>query len=130
MEERSAPLTPMVAGVVADVDGTLGTKDKVLTPRAIRAVKGMQARGVVFTITSGRPPRSMKMLVEPLGMNVPMAAFNGGIIFLPDLTIVDERPIPADVTPAIIDMIRACSLYVWIYRATEWVGHRSPRPPR
>jgi hypothetical protein len=62
----------------------------------------------------------MRMLVEPLGMKVPMAAFNGGIIILPDMTVVDERAIPADVAPAVIDTIRSFGLYAWIYRSTEW----------
>src|SRR5215213_1290322 len=96
-----------IAAVLADVDGTLVTKSKQLTPRAIQAVKTLQERGVLFAITSGRPPRGMRMLVEPLGMTVPMAAFNGGIIVLPDLTIVDERTIAADVASAVIETIRA-----------------------
>ena len=117
-----------IMGVLADVDGTLVTKDKVLTRRTILAVKELQAKGVVFAITSGRPPRGMKMLVEPLAIKAPMAAFNGGIMVLPDLTVVDERLIPADVAPAVIDMIRAHDLYVWIYRATEWYV-TDPRAP-
>jgi Cof subfamily protein (haloacid dehalogenase superfamily) len=114
------PATQKIAAVLADVDGTLVTKSKALTPRAIRAVKELQEHGVLFAITSGRPPRGMRMLVEPLGMKVPMAAFNGGIIILPDLTVVDERPIPADVAPAVIETIRSHGLYAWIYRSTEW----------
>jgi Cof subfamily protein (haloacid dehalogenase superfamily) len=109
-----------IAAVLADVDGTLVTKAKVLTPRAMQAVKQLQERGVLFAITSGRPPRGMRMLVEPLGMTVPMAAFNGGILVLPDMTVVDERAIPADVAPAVVETIRAHGLYAWIYRATEW----------
>jgi Cof subfamily protein (haloacid dehalogenase superfamily) len=120
MADDTGQATQPIAAVLADVDGTLVTKDKVLTPRAIKAVKQLQERGVLFAITSGRPPRGMRMLVEPLGMKVPMAAFNGGIIILPDMTVVDERAIPADVTPAVIETIRAHGLYVWIYRATEW----------
>jgi Cof subfamily protein (haloacid dehalogenase superfamily) len=53
-------------------------------------------------------------------MKLPMAAFNGGVIILPDLTVVDERPIPADVTPAVIEMIRAEGAYVWIYGSQDW----------
>jgi len=109
-----------IAAVLTDVDGTLVTKDKVLTPRAIRAVKALQERGVLFAITSGRPPRGMRMLVEPLGMDIPMAAFNGGVIVMPDMTIVDERVIPPEVTPAIMEVVRSFGLYVWIYELTEW----------
>jgi Cof subfamily protein (haloacid dehalogenase superfamily) len=60
------------------------------------------------------------MLVHPLEMRGPMAAFNGGIIVQPDMTIVDERTVPADVAPAAIDTIRAHGLYPWIYRGAEW----------
>jgi HAD superfamily hydrolase (TIGR01484 family) len=120
MADRTRPVSQTIAAVLADVDGTLVTKDKVLTPRAVEAVQQLHERRVVFAITSGRPPRGMRMLVEPLGMRVPMAAFNGGIIVLPDLSVVDERTIPADVAPAVIDTIRAHGLYVWMYRATEW----------
>jgi hydroxymethylpyrimidine pyrophosphatase-like HAD family hydrolase len=47
--------------VLADVDGTLVTADKVLTPRARAAVKALHAAGTAFAITSGRPPRGMAM---------------------------------------------------------------------
>jgi Cof subfamily protein (haloacid dehalogenase superfamily) len=36
------------------------------------------------------------------------------------MTIVDERVIPTDVTPAVIDTIAALGLYAWIYRGAEW----------
>jgi Cof subfamily protein (haloacid dehalogenase superfamily) len=109
-----------IAAVLADVDGTLVTKKKVLTPRAIEAIERLHERGVLFAITSGRPPRGMRMLVHPLEMRGPMAAFNGGIIVMPDMTVVDERAIPADIAPMVIDAISASGLYPWIYRATEW----------
>ena len=80
------PPTHTIAAVLADVDGTLVTKTKTLTPRAIQAIERLHERGVLFAITSGRPPRGMRMLVEPLDMRGPMAAFNGGIIVQPDLT--------------------------------------------
>jgi Cof subfamily protein (haloacid dehalogenase superfamily) len=120
MAGASIPATEAIAAVLADVDGTLLTKTKALTPRAIGAIEDLHQRGVLFAITSGRPPRGMRMLVHPLEMRGPMAAFNGGIIVQPDMTIVDERAIPADVTSAVIDTIGAHSLYAWIYRAAEW----------
>src|SRR6516164_7247029 len=116
-----SPAAPQaISAVLADVDGTLVTKSKALTPRAIDAIEQLHERGVIFAITSGRPPRGMRMLVHPLEMRGPMAAFNGGIIVQPDMTIVDERVIPDDVTPAVVDMILAYGLYAWIYRAAEW----------
>jgi Cof subfamily protein (haloacid dehalogenase superfamily) len=120
MTEDPGSATRTIAAVLADVDGTLVTRDKVLTPRAIRAVRQLQERGVLFAVTSGRPPRGLRMLVEPLGMRVPMAAFNGGSIVLPDLTVVDERVVPADVAPAVVEAMREHGLDVWVYHATDW----------
>ena len=54
--------------VLADVDGTLVTAEKVLTPRAVAAVKALQTAGIAFAITSGRPPRGMAMLIGPLDL--------------------------------------------------------------
>jgi Cof subfamily protein (haloacid dehalogenase superfamily) len=120
LTDSSIPKAQRIAAVLADVDGTLVTKAKVLTPRALAAIQRLYERGVLFAITSGRPPRGMRMLVQPLEMHGPMAAFNGGIIVLPDLAIVDERVIPPEVTPAVISTMAVLGLYVWIYRGAEW----------
>jgi Cof subfamily protein (haloacid dehalogenase superfamily) len=116
----SIPTSQTIAAVLADVDGTLVTNDKVLTPRAIAAVERLHERGVLFAITSGRPPRGMRMLVSPLQLRGPIAAFNGGLIVRPDMTIVVEQTVPADVAPAAIKTIRELGAYAWIYRGAEW----------
>src|SRR5262245_63015581 len=96
VESARRLVTPTISAVLTDVDGTLVTKDKILTARARQAVRALRERGIVFTITSGRPPFGMGPLVEPLGLTMPMAAFNGGVVVLPDLSILDERLLPDD----------------------------------
>jgi transaldolase len=129
MKNRNVPNVQPISAVLTDVDGTLVTKDKVLTSRALQAVKSLRERGIVFTITSGRPPFGMRSLVEPLGLTMPMAAFNGGVIVLPDLSILDERQLPGYVLPALIDMIQAHGLDIFLFRATDWYV-RSLEAPR
>ncbi|GAA4601594.1 Cof subfamily protein (haloacid dehalogenase superfamily) [Actinoplanes octamycinicus] len=109
-----------ISAVLADVDGTLVNNKTELTPRTIDAVHRLHAHGVLFCLTGGRPPRGLRMLVEPLGMEFPMAAFNGGVIVLPDMTVADQCPVPVDVSLRVIDTCRAHGLLVWIYTATEW----------
>src|SRR2546428_5386660 len=70
--------------LLADVDGTLLTHEKVLTTRARAAVAQLGVAGVQFAITSGRPPRGMQMLIQPLALTTPIAAFNGGVVLRPD----------------------------------------------
>jgi len=74
MENSRIPDAPSISAVLTDVDGTLVTKDKILTQRALQSVNHLRERGIVFTITSGRPPFGMQPLVEPLGLTMPMAA--------------------------------------------------------
>jgi transaldolase len=121
--------TGSISAVLTDVDGTLVTKDKVLTQRTLQAVQQLRERGIVFTITSGRPPFGMQALVEPLNLTMPMAAFNGGVITLPDLSILDERQLPEYLLPALIDVIQAHGLDVFLFRATDWYV-RSLEAPR
>lgn len=71
----------------------------------------------------------MRMLVEPLGLTMPMAAFNGGAIVLPDMTIIDERLLPDTLVPALINTILAHGLDVWLFRSTDWFV-RSRNAPR
>src|ERR1700756_5231882 len=92
--------------VIADVDGTLVTQEKVLTQRAIDAVRNLRTAGIQFSVTSGRPPRGMAMLIEPLQLNQPLAAFNGGVLIQPDLTtVVDQKFLPAGIPEKVIGSI-------------------------
>jgi transaldolase len=120
MERRSPHGGEAISVVLTDVDGTLVTKEKVLTERAIRSVHRLRELGILFTITSGRPPFGMRTLVEPLGLNLPMAAFNGGVIVLPDLSILDERQLPDYLVPALCDLLEAHGLDVFLFRSADW----------
>jgi Cof subfamily protein (haloacid dehalogenase superfamily) len=106
--------------VLADVDGTLVTNDKVLTDRAIAAVRALADAGVAFAITSGRPPRGMSMLIEPLELTTPIAAFNGGLIVDAAFKVLEEKVLPATLVPRIVGDLEAAGLDVWCYRGAEW----------
>ena len=118
--EHSSSNGNSIVALLADVDGTLITKDKVLTQRAISAVKRLHARGIVFCITSGRPPYGLRMFVDPLELTIAMAAFNGGIIVRPDLSVIDEKRLPPGTGPQVIDAMRAHELDVWVFGGTDW----------
>jgi Cof subfamily protein (haloacid dehalogenase superfamily) len=113
---------------IADVDGTLVTPDKALTARALDAVAQLRASGVGFSITSGRPPRGMKMLIEPLGLTEPFAAFNGGMLVRPDLTIEVAHLLPPETARETVRILEKDGLDVWIYRGTDWCLHDKNAP--
>lgn len=119
---------PRIRLLIADVDGTLVTPDKVLTPRAIQAVHHLHDAGIAFAITSGRPPRGMTMLIEPLALITPIPGFNGGMFVRPDMTIIEQHVLPASVTARVITTIDAHGLTVWIYRGKDWFVRKREAP--
>ena len=106
--------------LLSDVDGTLVRPDKSLSPRSIAAVHALDEAGILFAVTSGRPPRGMSMLVEPLSLRTPLAAFNGGLVIDADLTVLEEHVIPDDVVAPTIRLLESFDLSVWVYRGADW----------
>jgi Cof subfamily protein (haloacid dehalogenase superfamily) len=106
--------------MLADVDGTLVTPDKVLTDEAIAAVRLLAEADIRFAVTSGRPPRGMEMLVEPLDLQTPIAAFNGGCIVDRTMTVIEQRVLPEDLVRPIAELMQSFGLAVWVYRGADW----------
>jgi Cof subfamily protein (haloacid dehalogenase superfamily) len=114
--------------VLADVDGTLVTPDKTLTERSKIAVHKLDEAGIAFAITSGRPPRAMRMLVGPLGLHTPIAGYNGGMWVKPDMTPLEVKAIPREIVRPIIRGLIARGLDAWVFRGDEWIL-RDPGAP-
>ncbi|WP_298382151.1 Cof-type HAD-IIB family hydrolase [Ferrimicrobium sp.] len=106
--------------VLADVDGTLVTNEKVLTPRASKAVVALSRAQVLFSLTSGRPPKGMQMLVAPLKIALPFAAFNGGQILSPGFDVLIEHTLDDDLVEAITHYLDRHKLDVWFYAGSNW----------
>src|SRR5713226_7045159 len=129
MALRNGNSTKPIRMVIADVDGTLVTQEKVLTKKAAEAVLQLHEAGIQFSVTSGRPPRGMAMLIDPLKLTQPLAAFNGGVLILPDLkTVVDQKFLPAGAPEKVIEAIGKHGLDGWVYTDTEWFV-RDPNAP-
>ena len=60
------------------------------------------------------------MLVEPLGLDTPIAAFNGGLLVDHDMNVLEEHVLPEDLVGPIVELIGSSGLDVWIYRGADW----------
>jgi len=115
------PERQKISLVLADVDGTLLTEQKILTKRAQAAVAALREAHVRFAITSGRPPRGMAMLFDALQLDTPIAGFNGGLFVKPDLSIIEQKTLPQDIAARAIMLLRQHKLDVWIYTGNDWL---------
>lgn len=106
--------------VLSDVDGTLLTSDKVLTDATVDAVRALHAAGIAFTVTSSRPAQGLAMLIEPLGIDAPIGAFNGGVFVDSTLAVVDERPLPVAVAARTVELVDEAGVDPWLYTGTHW----------
>ncbi len=111
-----------VSLVISDVDGTLVTTDKVLTERSCAAVARLHSAGIGFSIVSSRPPFGLRMLAEPLGIRLPMGAYNGGALVAPDLAILEQRLLPSDVVGETITILRSFGADIWVFAGDRWLA--------
>jgi Cof subfamily protein (haloacid dehalogenase superfamily) len=129
LSHRSSPTSSQrFSLVIADVDGTLVTQRKILTSRAVASVKALNDKGIEFAITSGRPPRGMAMLIEPLRLHVPIAGFNGGVFTHPDLTVIKSRSLDPAAARKCVELLLDEGVDVWVYTKDEWLI-RDPKAP-
>jgi Cof subfamily protein (haloacid dehalogenase superfamily) len=120
LNSLSSSTSPAIGLLLADVDGTLVTQEKVLTEAAIAAVRELHEAGILFALTSGRPPRGMSMLIEPLDVRTPIAAFNGGLLVDREMTVIEQRTIPPELVAPTIELLQSHDLDVWLYQGADW----------
>lgn len=113
-------MTTPIRLVVSDVDGTLVDPDKTLRPATIAAVRRLEAAGVGFTIISARPRSGLMALVETLGVDAPVGAFNGGTVFRRDGTIEARFRVPEDVVRGALEAARDVAVDIWVFAADRW----------
>lgn len=106
--------------VLSDVDGTLVTTDKVLTTRSIQAVDALRDAGILFAITSARPPQGLEMFVGPLKITTPLGAFNGGLMTDVRMKVLAEKTIDDDVVQPVIELLTSHAMSVWVYQGPDW----------
>jgi len=107
--------------LLADVDGTLVTQDKILTEAAKAVTRQLHHTGIALAITSGRPPRGMSMLIEPLALQGAIAGFNGGVYVNPDLSVIESHTLDLAIAQQAVKLILDQGLDVWVYTEEEWL---------
>src|SRR3954470_760884 len=109
-----------IALVVSDVDGTLLTKDKILTDGAKAAVRKVHEAGIGFTIVSSRPTIGMGFLIEPLKITLPIGAFNGSSIVDPQLKALEQHLIPTATAQRSLEVLNEFGVDIWLFTNDRW----------
>jgi len=111
---------PAIRLVVSDVDGTLVRKDKSLSPEVISAVHRLRAMDIPFTLISARPVSGIMPLIAPLDLDLPVAAFNGGILFRPDGSVIEAHKINPEVAAGMFALAEGLAVDRWVFADNVW----------
>ncbi len=111
----------MIRLLVSDIDGTLVTRDKQLTPATHDAARLLAQAGVALALTSSRPPHGIELFARALNLTTPRGAFNGAVITAPDGKILSSHFLPRDVARDIIAYLGTQDIAPWLFTPTEWL---------
>lgn len=91
---------------VSDLDGTLLNKHGKLSSYSIQTINSLVENGVNFTIATARAYESVKVIVEPLKLKLPVILNNGSFIYdFCQKKNIDAKYIPAAIGKKIIEKL-------------------------
>ena len=89
--------------VAIDLDGTLLSSRKTITPKTHTAIRAALAAGVKVVLATARPPRSVRTYYEALKLDTPTINYNGALIWNErHRQVVEHVPLDAAVAKRII----------------------------
>ena len=107
--------------VVSDVDGTMVTTDKALTPGTIAAAGRLRDAGVHLALVSSRPPRGMMHVQRALGLAGLLGGYNGGTILAPDGSVIEQRLVPEPAVRTALALLEQHGVGAWLFVGSEWL---------
>ncbi|MBO4939168.1 MAG: HAD family hydrolase [Oscillospiraceae bacterium] len=116
--------------VFLDIDGTLLDSNHQVMPCTHNRLRYLHGRGIPIVLCSARPPEGVNLVARQVGVQGPMACYNGGLIFDGNSTIL--RDVGIDIQLA-MDFKRFAAerfpeLVVSAYLYDVWLAE-DPRQP-
>jgi Cof subfamily protein (haloacid dehalogenase superfamily) len=96
----------MIRLIALDLDGTLLTSQKQISPETRDALLHLSSTGLTIVLASARPPRGVRPFYEALKLTTPQVNYNGAAVYdEPTRTFTHHQPIPpADFTRLIASL--------------------------
>lgn len=114
--------------LISDIDGTLVRNDKSLSDGVVSAVRRVLGAGIPMSLISARPPCGMLWIAERLGLDGPIAAFNGGTVVMPDGRVVSEARLTPAIAAAALARIERAGVTPWLFADGKWYARDRVNP--
>lgn len=119
---------PQGKALFMDLDDTLLSDDKTVSPKNREAITAALSRGHSVIVTTGRPVKSGKKVVRELGLVMPgcyMIAFNGSVLY--DCAadrILKEKTVPLTYVKRLFDEAKKAGIYIQTYDKEDILTER------
>lgn len=114
--------------LISDIDGTLVRNDKSLSDGVVSAVRRVLGAGIPMSLISARPPCGMLWIAKRLGLDGPIAAFNGGTVVMPDGRVVSEARLTPAIAAAALARIERAGVTPWLFADGKWYARDRVNP--
>ena len=111
---------PPIRLLISDVDGTLVRKDKTVSDATVAAVRRLRDAGVLFTLVSARPLTGVQALLQRLGVDLPVGAYNGGTIAEPDGMVISAERLDAATAREALAAFDLDWVVTWVFADGRW----------
>ncbi|GEN34015.1 MULTISPECIES: Cof-type HAD-IIB family hydrolase [Aneurinibacillus] len=103
--------------IAIDMDDTLLTDERTITPGTAEAIKQALDLGVVVTLATGRMFPSALPFASQLGLNVPLITYQGAVVKdMASESIMYERLVTPEISRRIIEIARAKNMHLQVYQ--------------
>lgn len=93
--------------VASDIDGTILSREGLISQRTVRAFEACEAAGVAVVFVTGRPARWLTPLSEQLEHTGTVICSNGALVFdLATMSVVSSRAIARSTVLEVRDIVR------------------------
>ncbi|MHB9150298.1 MAG: Cof-type HAD-IIB family hydrolase [Thermoleophilia bacterium] len=107
--------------LVCDLDGTLLAGPRLMTERTRAAIASARDEGITVVLASARPPRSMRVYHRILGLDTPVIAGNGALLWELESSIpLSRESIDRALAAEILEFGRSLGTIVNVESDDEW----------
>ncbi|WPO97982.1 HAD family hydrolase [Pseudomonas sp. HR96] len=107
--------------VLSDIDGTLLRPDHSFGDKTLAAFAQLREAGVALSLASARPPLAMRKQIAQLGIEVPVAAFNGGTLMAADGSYIKVSHLHPDAARIALALFARHPVAVWLFADDQWL---------
>jgi Cof subfamily protein (haloacid dehalogenase superfamily) len=103
--------------IAIDLDDTLLTDERIITPGTVEAIKRAMETGVLVTVATGRMFPSALPFASQLGLNVPLITYQGAVIKdMKGENVMYERYVSPALSRRLLDIANKKNLHLQVYQ--------------